>query len=43
MVLHFQEMKGTLKLLLGRFIEKVVDTLQSHIFSLEVEAQREVG
>lgn len=43
MVLHFQEMMGTLKLLLGQFIEKVVDTLQSHILSLEVEAQREVG
>ena len=42
LVLPFQEMLHALPLLLGQFVKNVAHTLQSHIFSVEIEAQREV-
>ena len=43
LVLHFQEMLGTLDFLLGQFMEKVAQALQSHIVLVEIGAQREVS
>ena len=43
LVLQFQERLRALALILGQFAKKVTHTLQSHIFVVEIEAQREVG
>ena len=43
LVLHFQEMLNALMLILGQFIEKVAQALQSHIVTVEIEGQRKVG
>ena len=39
----FKRRLGTLALLLGQFLEKVAHALQSHVVSVEIGAQREVG
>ena len=43
LVLHFQEILGAYVLLLRQFLEKGAHALQSHIITVEIEAQREVG
>lgn len=43
LVLHFKEMLSVLALLPSQFEEEVAHTLQSHIVTVEMQAQREAG